>query len=77
MFKKIIENWCKRKEHKKYMRSFRNGYDYAAGELLRKEHTPISLESYFYGASMDNFDQGIRAAVQDAILQGLVKDDRL
>lgn len=73
MFKKIIE---KRKE-KKRKEQFRDGYDFAAGSLLRKDHTPISVESFFYGTIMDDFDRGIRAAVQAAILQGLVEDDRV
>lgn len=72
MFKKIKE---KSKE-----KQFRNGYDYAAGELLRGEKTPLFLDSEVYkicGNDYDSFDAGIDAAIQDAVTKGLTEDDRI
>lgn len=37
----------------------------------------MTLEAYQYHLDTDSFDDGANAAVQDAIMQGIVEDDRV
>lgn len=73
MFKTMIQNW-KRKEREK---QFKDGFDFAAGALLRREHTPMSLESFFFGRDMSQFDFGIDAAIDIIVGLNFVYDDRI
>ena len=55
---------------------FRKGYDFAAGQLLRKEKTARELDEL--GSSFrDDFDRGITQAINDAVLFKLCVDDRV
>lgn len=67
MLKKIFKNMindCERRRENRRKKQFKDGYDYAVNELISGRQTPIVLESYFYGAPVDDFDRGIMAAVQ-------------
>lgn len=50
-----------RREAKK----FQEGYDYAAGELLKGNNKPSDLIMQAYGPDRDAFDDGIEQAVAD------------
>ena len=54
--------WTKFKE-KNRRKDWENGYNFAAGALLRGEETPKGLQRYFYGDATDPFDYGIRDAI--------------
>ena len=69
----IIKKWyCKRKQEK-YITEWLNGYDWAAGVLLRKEETPLSIEA-IYGHDSSAFDLGVYTAI-DTILRLKVSED--
>jgi hypothetical protein len=56
----------------------RNGFDYAAGALLRKEETPISLEAqWWHNTNSGAFDRGVMRATYTLIDLKVVEDDSL
>jgi hypothetical protein len=59
MFKWLSNYRKKNKEKKQYI----NGFDYAAGKLLRNESTPHELESHIIYIDYDSFDRGIVDAI--------------
>ena len=56
---KWLSNYRKRLKKENYD----NGFDYAAGVLLRKDRTAIQLTSYFYDSELDSFDRGVIDAI--------------
>lgn len=56
---KWLSNYRKRNRKENY----NNGFDYAAGALLREEETVIGLTSYFYDSELDSFDYGMIDAI--------------
>lgn len=74
MFNRI--KWLINK-HKQTVRqnSYRAGYDYAAGCLLRLEEIPSSLANRT-AYSVDPFDKGINDAIDRLIALKVVKDNR-
>lgn len=57
-------------------RSYRDGYDYAAGSLLRKEETPRTLEEAI-DMNPNDFDRGMNDAIKEVIRLGVVEDNRM
>lgn len=53
----------------------RDGYVYAAPQLLRRETTPEQLSRAIFALYYDAFDEGIEDAIEDAIAGGM-QDDR-
>ncbi|RPH88516.1 MAG: hypothetical protein EHM66_00475 [Deltaproteobacteria bacterium] len=51
------------------------GYEFAAGILLKGAETPKSLEDQL--TAFDPFDLGAKDAIRDAVDKGLCKDDRV
>ena len=74
MFKKF-KQWRATRQEQAYSREFNNGFDWAAGELLRRTATPAEIESYYYFNS-DAFDKGAQAAT-DLLCNSLIVDDRI
>lgn len=64
MFKWVSNYWRKNKERSK-KEQYINGFDYAAGALLRKDKTAAQLTNYFYDyvSELDSFDCGIIDAI--------------
>jgi len=66
LFRKFRQKW--REEKDKI--AFKNGYNYAAGEMLSKSKTPIHLDAEQSGTFEEDycsFDRGIDAAIDDAV----------
>ena len=73
-----IFNLKERAERRK-QKALRDGYDYAAGAILRGEMTPFQLEAQyisFPGEGASEFDFGMRAAVNRLVELNAVTDDR-
>lgn len=70
----LFKKYRDRREEKR----FNDGYDYAAGALLRGEETPLSLEAQWWrNPYSGTFDSGIRAATYRLIDLGVIEDDSL
>lgn len=67
---RFLKIWAERRR----LKAYREGYNYAAGALLRYEETPASLQAYTYGSS-DVFDKGINAACRDLLEARIIEDD--
>lgn len=72
---KWLSNYLKSNEEKIKKEHYNNGFDYAAGTLLRKEKTAIQLTSYFYDSELDSFDYGIIDAINKLKEIGFIKKD--
>lgn len=72
----LIGNWRKLHSEKRY----REGYDYAAGALLRGEETAKTLSNYLLEAHAFNqhniFDRGVEDAMLKLIRLKAIEDDR-
>lgn len=76
MIKKIKE-WLIAREKLINKRLYDRGYNWAAGELLRLEATPLVIQSYYECNGERNcFDAGAEDAVNELVRLGVVKDDR-
>lgn len=79
-----ISNWFKRRAEKAKQAHYKRGYDYAAGELLRGEATPLEMMNR-YGTSatfneaphLVSFDRGMEDATDKLCESGAIKDDRI
>lgn len=61
-------------------RSYNNGYDYAAGLILRKDTCPMEVQSRcFYGAHRlaTEFDFGMEGAIDDLLKLKVITDKDL
>ena len=76
LIKKIKKFFKKRKERNN-TRQYNDGYDYAAGALLRKEETPLSIDAKIHWAYSNKFDSGIIGAMNKLISLGIIKDNRI
>lgn len=79
-----IANWFKQRAEKAKQAHYKRGYDYAAGELLRGEATPLEMMNRYDTSSTFNesphlvsFDRGMEAATDRLCACGAVKDDRI
>jgi hypothetical protein len=72
MNKEAVKN---RRKEMKDNKSYKDGFDYAAGSILRKEKTPYVLDSEQTNDSP--FDKGMNDAIRELVRLGLVKDDRI
>lgn len=70
---KIIKNLINDRNNKYFI----DGYDWAAGVLLREEETPKSVSNYTNSHRRTAFDDGADAAVRKIVLIGAVEDDRI
>ncbi len=52
-----------------------NGYNWAAGSLLRGVETPASIDAYVSGNDRTAFDIGAEDACKKLIGLGIIKDD--
>jgi hypothetical protein len=60
---------------KRYKRIRQDGYEFAAGALLKGNETPKSLADEM--TAYDPFDRGMKEAIEDVVKKGLCKDDRI
>jgi hypothetical protein len=74
MFKWLSNYRRKNKERSKKEQRI-NGFDYAAGKLLRNESTPHELESHIIYIDYDYFDCGIIAAIIRLKEIGFIKEE--
>ena len=53
-----------------------NGFNYAAGALLRKDKTAVQLTNYFYDyvSELDSFDRGIIDAINKLKEIGFIEE---
>lgn len=75
----VIKKWNLERTNKLHKEAYDNGYDFAAGILLRGEETPKSLTDKYYGNSdsWDLFDEGANDATNHLIREGIIKNDRI
>ena len=74
---KTFKNWSMGLKEKRRKKEFERGYDYGAGVLLRGEESPMSLESYVWSHLESQFDQGVIAATDKLVAEGVVEDNRM
>lgn len=60
---KWISNYRKKNKERSKKEQRINGFDYAAGKLLRNESTPQELEKHIIYIDYDYFDCGIITAI--------------
>lgn len=68
---KWLSNYRKRSRRENY----NNGFDYAAGTLLRKDMTDTELTSYFYDSELDSFDHGVIDAINKLTKLGFIEKE--
>ena len=68
---KLISEWFRQKREAKTARAYRDGYDWAAGRLLRHDRDSESIRNSI-GITSDQFDRGALDACQiyDKLLEG-------
>ncbi|MCK4526477.1 hypothetical protein KAW18_03830 [candidate division WOR-3 bacterium] len=69
--------WLFNYQKKLKKEDYNNGFNWAAGALLRKEKTPTQLTNYSYGSKLDSFDHGIIGAINKLKEIGFIKKDYL
>lgn len=69
--------WLSNYQKKLKKEDYNNGFDYAAGRLLRKERTSAQLISYFYDSELDSFDHGVIGAINKLKEIGFIEKDYL
>ena len=79
----LHELYKKYKEYKRKIKDnkrdtlWKNGYDWAAGSLLREELTPRSLYEQINSSDRNAFDLGAEAACNYLILLTIIEDDTI
>lgn len=76
MFNKI-KAWTARRDEIRRKKEFIRGYNWAAGSLLRKDETPVSITSCMYKSMWTIFDSGAIAAIEKLIDAKVIEDDRI
>jgi hypothetical protein len=69
----VVNQWYENKEKFEY----EQGYNYAAGSLLRKEETPATLQAKIGFEKNHPFDKGIIAAINCLTNNICIFDDRV
>lgn len=73
-------NWLKRKLEKwreeRHLEAKRCGYDYAAGQILRG-YPAVAMQAEYECTDPTVFDAGMEDAVDQAVKNGWIKDDRI
>jgi hypothetical protein len=72
----MLKQWLEKRRQTAYDRAYRSGYDWAAGSLLRGDHTPLGVEGVTYPPD-GPFNLGASAATDRLVEVGAVEDDRL
>ncbi|MCK5608216.1 hypothetical protein KAR91_40415 [Candidatus Pacearchaeota archaeon] len=68
-------NLLKKHREKKKQEARINGYNWAAGALLRGEETPMSIDAYTSGNDRTEFDFGAEEACNKLINLGVIVND--
>lgn len=77
LYRRIVQRLRAHEQHKNET-AYRDGYDFAAGALLRDEMTPRQIEEmYWDGEPLAYFDKGCNDAIALLVAMGVVKDDRV
>lgn len=58
-------------------RAYIDGYDWAAGVLLRGDESPRTVMSYLDYGALTRFDDGVIAAITDVVHMTGIVDDRV
>jgi hypothetical protein len=72
---KWLSNYRKKNREKDKKKQRNNGFDYAAGKLLRNELTPQELEKNIFYIDYDPFDCGIIAAIIKLKELGFIEEE--
>ena len=70
---KWLSKYQKKVKRKSKKERYNNGYDYAAGVLLREEKTAKGLKVYFFNSELGSFDIGILEAINKLKKIGFIK----
>ena len=70
-------NFIRKHKLKKKQEARINGYNWAAGALLRGEETPMSIDAYTSGNDRTSFDFGAEDACSRLINLGVIVNDIL
>lgn len=73
----LIGKWFAVKREERRVRRFNDGFDYAAGALLRGDKSPFDLDAEIWIFERDEFDKGMEAAINAAVQRGIVNDNRV
>lgn len=80
----IFSTWSQNRAEEKDKKSYRSGYDLAAGWLLRGERTIGDIENmadtssaFSEGRYAKSFDRGMRDAVSKLLAVGAIEDTRV
>lgn len=73
---KNLKQWWKTLEENNQKAQYNNGFDWAAGRLLRKETTPYEIEYTTQNDPEDPFDTGAIAAIELLIELKIIIDNR-
>lgn len=72
--------WLENKKARDRRRLYIQGYDYAAGAIVRGDQCPMELQYEYdtpFPGDRNNFDRGMEDAVDFLVKIGFVKDNRL
>lgn len=80
----ILASWLKKRSEKSVADSYRRGYDFAAGALMRGEKNAAEMQSYYENAGTFSegrhavsYDRGIEDATDKAVKLGIVEETRI
>jgi len=71
----MFTNFFERRRERRDQERWNDGFDWAAGALLRREETPASLSRHV-DFLQHPFDRGARAAIDLIVRIGDIEDDR-
>ena len=78
-----LKTWLADRRKQRLQRAYNDGYDYAAGSLLRGDTTPLEFQAkcvnniFNTGGTDSAFDSGAMAAVDKLCRLNAVIDDRV
>ena len=73
----MILKWFKKRKERYIKKLYKDGYDAAAGFLLRKEKSPMELTIMIDYGDYNPYVKGWHDAIEDLIALGVVKDNRV
>ena len=74
---KLLKKWFHKRREAKIKDQYCNGYNYAAGELLRNRASPAEIEAHYYNSDWTPFDRGCDDAINLLIELKIIKDNRI
>lgn len=74
---RIFKKYFGKREERHKAQTRRDGFDFAAGAMLRGEETPLSLDAMQSNDYRDSFDFGMDDAIDCLVRLGVVEDNRV